>query len=392
MTEQFERSARFWLRAYPRRWRRERADEVLGVLADLAEPGATRVGVRSALGLLLAGWAVRWRGRPLPHRWLGYRVLDLRLPREYRGWIADDIDGCWYALRQGNALVLAVILVLFSRVVGAPSLSFVVPWLVATAVMAAVQSRRGRRMAREKHLVADPGEPLFPGTYVAMGVPRPRVAARWASSRLVATLAVCGLAAVLALLAAPTMPAVVPVPGLAYPANFQFGVASVGPTRWALAGAAAVLAAAALLVAVRVRRVLGDRVAHLPDQPDREVRVPGRWADVGVVGVALVVSLDAWAEATGRTPLLFGPVVAMVVALGLPIAVALRRHGAAVGWRTPGGAQLAWTALTWAARHDNASPLDRPVRRVRRWDGPYVPGQVVLGPQRCEPPWPPVAT
>lgn len=392
MTGAFERRARFWLRAYPPRWRREHAEEVLGVLADLAGPDARRVGARAALGLLLAGWAVRWRGRPPWHRWLGYRALDLRMPREYRAWVADDIEGRWYGLRQGNALLLVVAGVAIARAGDASAVVVLAPWLSGAVMVAAVQSRRGRQMARERHLAAEPGEPLLPGTYVAMGVPRSRVPARWAAPRYVAVLAVSGLASVVALLAAPTMPAVLPVPGFAYPATFQIGTAAVGSTRWALLGVAAVLAVAATLLAVRVRRVLGGRMAHLPDQPDREVRTPGRWADVGLGALALAVGLDAWAEATGRMVLLLAPVVAMVVALGLPLALALRRDGAAAGWRTPGGTPLAWVDLTWSARHDTASPLDRPVGRVRRWDGPYVPEQVVLGPQRSDPPWPPVAT
>ncbi|MCB2174543.1 MAG: hypothetical protein KQH57_01915 [Actinomycetales bacterium] len=390
MTGSFERSARFWLRAYPPRWRRKHAEEALGVLTDLAEPEARRVGVRAALGLLLAGWAVRWRGRPPLHRWLGYRALGLRMPREYREWVADDIEGHWYGLRQGNALLMVAAGVVIARSGEGSAAVVLAPWLSGAVVVAAVQGRRGREMAREKYLVAEPGEPLLPGTYVAMGVPRPRVAARWAASRLVGLLTVCGLAATGALLGARVMVGAVPIAGKPYPATFEVGVVPAGATGLVLIGAAAALAAVGTLLAARVRRVIGGRTARLPDQPDREVRSPGWWADVSLVAVALAVSADAWAEVAGRTPLLLGPAVAVVVALALPVAVVLLRHGGALGWRAPGGAELAWADLRWVVRHDAAPPLDRPVGRVRRWDGPYVPGQVVLGPQRSDPPWPPV--
>ena len=51
----FERSVRRYLRAYPRRWRLRRADEMVALLADLADPGATRVDVRTAAGLVRRG-------------------------------------------------------------------------------------------------------------------------------------------------------------------------------------------------------------------------------------------------------------------------------------------------------------------------------------------------
>ena len=225
-----------------------------------------------------------------------------------------------------------------------------------------------------------------------MGVPRARLAARWAAPRFVATLAACGLAAGVALLAAPRMLAAVPVPGLGYPENFQIGTVPVGAARWVVLIVAAVLAVAGAARAVRVRRVVGERLARLPDQPDREVRTPGRWADVGLAALVLVVALDAWAEATGRMPLLLSPVLVAVGALRLPVVAVLRRRGAALGWRSRGGAELAWADQRWVVRHDAPPRPDGLERRVRRWDGPYVPGQVVLGPQRSEPPWPPVAT
>ncbi len=102
--DRYERSARFWLRAYPRRWRDLHGDEALAVLLDLApEPddgAAPRgIGAREAWGLVRAGWALRWREHPPLGRWLLYRSLDLRLPARYWWWVADDIHGALYPWR-----------------------------------------------------------------------------------------------------------------------------------------------------------------------------------------------------------------------------------------------------------------------------------------------------
>ena len=48
--DRLERSAAFWLRAYPPAWRAQRADEVTAVLVDLAPDGARRLDARTALG------------------------------------------------------------------------------------------------------------------------------------------------------------------------------------------------------------------------------------------------------------------------------------------------------------------------------------------------------
>lgn len=102
----FERSVAFWLRAYPRRWRELRALELTAVLTDLAAPGVRRLDARSALGLVLAGWATRWREHPPPQLWWRYRVLRRRLPRPYRQWMRDDVEGFWFPLRMNLAVPL----------------------------------------------------------------------------------------------------------------------------------------------------------------------------------------------------------------------------------------------------------------------------------------------
>lgn len=55
ISQRLVRSARFWLRAYPRRWRTARGEEVLGLLADLAGPGDGRLDARTAVNLVRVG-------------------------------------------------------------------------------------------------------------------------------------------------------------------------------------------------------------------------------------------------------------------------------------------------------------------------------------------------
>jgi hypothetical protein len=90
---QIVESIEFWMRAYPRRWRQARGQELVDVVVDLAGPGAQRLDARSAFDLVRGGWATRWREHPLPHTWLLYRTFDRRIPMAYRSWALDDIDG-----------------------------------------------------------------------------------------------------------------------------------------------------------------------------------------------------------------------------------------------------------------------------------------------------------
>ncbi|MHA7134801.1 hypothetical protein [Oerskovia turbata] len=105
--ERFERSARFWARAYPRRWRETHGDELLAVQQDVAlavaeATGAAvpdRVDADEVRALLVAGWGLRWRERPPLWRVVLYR-FGLRLPARYWWWVADDIRGALYSVRD----------------------------------------------------------------------------------------------------------------------------------------------------------------------------------------------------------------------------------------------------------------------------------------------------
>ncbi|MGW6131194.1 hypothetical protein ACWFNE_14315 [Cellulomonas sp. NPDC055163] len=106
----FERSVRRWLHAYPRRWRRARAAEVTAVLADLAGPAARHLDARTALGLVGAGLATRWREHPPPRVYLAYRLAGRHPGPAWDGWLRDDVDGRLYPARLAltEGLVAAV--------------------------------------------------------------------------------------------------------------------------------------------------------------------------------------------------------------------------------------------------------------------------------------------
>ncbi|MFF3063905.1 hypothetical protein ACFVQ3_05045 [Oerskovia sp. NPDC057915] len=116
--ERFERSARLWARAYPRRWREVHGDELLAVQQDIAHAAAEAAGApvpdrlspSEVRSLQCAGWGLRWRERPPLWRWALYRCFDVRLPEKYWWWVADDIHGAAYAFRAQAGVVAMLVL------------------------------------------------------------------------------------------------------------------------------------------------------------------------------------------------------------------------------------------------------------------------------------------
>ncbi|MCG2798108.1 MAG: hypothetical protein L6367_06150, partial [Cellulomonas sp.] len=333
----FERSTRFWLRAYPVRWRAVRGDELLGVLRDLAGPDATRLPLREGLGLVRAGWATRWReGPPLRTR-LAYRWLERPIPPRYREWARDDIDGRWYDTRRmllaplGIFVIFWLVPVLRGRT---SDLFFVLLWAMILPVTLWFDLLRPvrdpyRTRAVNRHLMPRAGEPRTATQFGQTWGTRPRLGAR-----LGTTLAclVLGLGAALwttVALVAPRGPAIVgcpPEPDSL--ACFTFGSASWHPQRWAAVAAVAVVVG--LLLAYRA----GGRAARLlserPAQPYRALanRAPGL-----LTVLALVIPLagwQAWLEVTGHWATLIAPGAAATCLLMLPgalVAHRVARHG-----------------------------------------------------------------
>jgi hypothetical protein len=175
---QLVESIEFWMRAYPRRWRVARGQELADLVVDLAGPGARRLGGREAIDLVRGGWATRWREHPPFHTWMLYRVFDSRIPSAYRCWAQEDIDGSWYLVRRNLPifLCLPVMLVAFRPWPSGLILSF---FLCFNAVFGQGKGPdRLRRDARLKHLMPLAGEPLVEGMLLAWDVPVERVSAR----------------------------------------------------------------------------------------------------------------------------------------------------------------------------------------------------------------------
>jgi hypothetical protein len=113
-----ERSARLWLRAYPRRWRYAYGEDLVGTLVDLAGPDAPTVRLRDGFSVLWAGWSLRLREHPPLLPWLRYRIVESDLPEQYRVWMIDDLLGRLHAARwyAGCMVILALIFSVVSLV------------------------------------------------------------------------------------------------------------------------------------------------------------------------------------------------------------------------------------------------------------------------------------
>lgn len=198
----FAQSVRFWSRAYPRRWRAAREAELLGILADLAPPGARRLAGRAALDLVRGGWATRLREHPPLGPWLVYRLFGARALTNHRPWVADDIAGALFPLRQGAGAI-----VVLGVIEGVARLAYGVPgplaryWWVALGMVlvALLWPGRARRSATALHLTVRAGEAVTPGALVRVPCPRRRLAARaglpWLVSGLAVVLVACTVAA-----------------------------------------------------------------------------------------------------------------------------------------------------------------------------------------------------
>jgi hypothetical protein len=109
------------LRAFPKRFRASRADEILGTVAEARAAGdGDGVGRRELVDLVLAGWAERRRTRPPTWALFRYHWLDGRLDQRWHAWMFDDLRG-WYPLRHWlrTLFSMAAVIVMIVLVQGA---------------------------------------------------------------------------------------------------------------------------------------------------------------------------------------------------------------------------------------------------------------------------------
>lgn len=136
-----DRWVRLALRAYPRRLRAAKGAEVRGAVGDAADAGdATFLDARSLVGLLVAGWMVRWRAHPPLGHWLSYRLLGSGvMDRRWHGWLLDELDG-WSVERAGWARLS----VWLAGSVGLAAVTHqpVPPWIIVFAVGAPLLAGR----------------------------------------------------------------------------------------------------------------------------------------------------------------------------------------------------------------------------------------------------------
>lgn len=335
----FRRSAAFWTRAYPRRWRRARGEELLGLLEDLAEPGARRLSTRQVADVVRGGLATRWREHPPLGPWLLYRLFDVRLPPAYRAWALDDIEG---ALRRWRVLMPAILTFLVIGVGQALSAeplstSLVIPSSVVLTMVLVLPLGWRRREDLRRHVEPRRGEPLAPGTLVPVEAPRRRLRAEPVALWAVASSAVLALTSTATVLVAPrtlrlrlfgadegTGPGFEVLGG---PAGNRLGFVLV------LGGAVVV----GVLLALRARRGVrraGDP-ASWPHQPHRVVVDPS-WRHRARVAVWTgLVAAPSAAEVLGSVPLGWSLLVGAAAWAALPAAwlvlVAVRRSRALAG-------------------------------------------------------------
>ncbi|RYV51474.1 hypothetical protein [Pengzhenrongella frigida] len=363
----FTRSAALWLRAYPRRWRAARAAEMTEVLADLAEPGASRLGLRDAVDVIRNGWATRWREHPPARPWLAFRLTDRRLPAQYDAWLWDDLTGGLYPFRKTWPVLF------FAAVVGIdngpyPGVVALMVWvLLGFAVRGAT---RRAALARYFPRNPDPSLAAVLGPSGFRRVPRARIAAR----PVLRATALVGLTAAGAMLSAGRFAA----PGDHGSAYDVLGRTLTLPlSQYGFPTALMVtLSVAALMLTVPVAAVLlvglSRRAAGRPAQPHRTLLGGGRTAHQVTAGlvawnllVALLIATNTAFDFTVGVP---------AVALG-----ALLGPAALVGWlvvrRTEhdGGAPLALSDVAHLVGRRRRRPLEvDQLVAVWTWPDPYA--------------------
>lgn len=379
---QIVRSIQFWIRAYPRRWREVRGEELLDLVVDLVGPDARRLGWRAAVDLLRGGWATRWREHPPLHTWLLYRTFDRRIPVTYRSWAIDDISGLWYPPRRYVASIwwLPIFLLVAAPPVSSGGMSVML--IFSFFALAAVASmflwpESYRNRAKLKHIAPRPGERPVEGTLGAWDAPRTRTTARSTLTWAVLFLGITAAASFVAALLAPKVLLVTnvvlqePVPGSGVfwesgPGfSFELVDAPVGG-RWIVAVAILLVALGAGVFGAavtrrRLTRLLGERL----DQRYRVLRPVSATGKANALFWAIAVAALARLEVSGRMELGLSVVLGVVSLLLLPGTLV-----ALVVTRDTDAPDLAGSDVWWITARGRLPRVDQPVRGLRLLPGP----------------------
>jgi len=308
--ESFARSVRFWLRSYPSDWRAQRGAELAAVLTDLAAPGARRLDVAAAVGLVRGGLATRRRLSPPLVPYLGYLTLGTRVPPEYASWAWNDIQAPRYRWRRAARPSAPTVMVVGSSLLNDPRLAAGWAFVFAAinvAMALLVDPVSLRRSALVHNLGPRPGRGAGDGC-VRVQVPRRRLRARDGAGVLLGAVAVC--AGVWS--------------AIAWTTDGWFGSVAardvVVPRVLAVATLVGLVAAA---VAVWCQR---RSLADPPDQPDRVVVRLQPLAPAGFALVLLAVVASAVLEATGilGAPMSLAGAALSVAVLPAAVAIWLR--------------------------------------------------------------------
>jgi hypothetical protein len=338
-----EGQLRLLLHAYPVAWREQRAEELIGTVAELLGENG-RVGWSLAVNIVLSGWRTRLREHPPLRLWLAYLLFDRRLPARWRPWVRQEILGRFLLLRR-SLLNLSYVVIIFAvmqlAVTGELGLPwYLLPgWFAGTLFGSRLAGHRVRRRLLRRHgldrdadLVEQP-IPAWP-TYAFKVRPR-RVRQVWP------WLVAGGTAGVL--LAVPWQLILLRLaPTLSYVPPDYSGTHALPGYEWKMRLATAVCAAISVVVAavagLRLRRRLLARSGV-----NRAVSTPvNRWFLAAVVGTATLV----WGglavlrdHSTAREP--YSLVVHCLVLLIAPASVVIgliarqaeKSGGLTVNWR-----------------------------------------------------------
>lgn len=161
----YERSVRWWMNSYPRRWRVTFGDDLVATALELAEPGRRRLGLREGLALARGGWALRRRERP---RWtlrmwagIGFRLAE-RDRVAHRAWLVDLALSPWLRLPWQLAFFVPLVLLnLYAGLDGGMPFNFVAGIVLPLALLGpCLVPAWGRRVSRSAWRTFFPGEPV----------------------------------------------------------------------------------------------------------------------------------------------------------------------------------------------------------------------------------------